>query len=91
VAKQLGACRRARVLKRDDYTCFWCAEKFLEGNLDVHHHVRTSMGGPDDDWNLVTVCRHHHLRLNVCAWDDLPEHVQVAYAAAVVRCEDVLA
>lgn len=31
-------------------------------NLEVHHVVYRSRGGPDDGWNLVTLCRFHHLR-----------------------------
>ena len=31
-------------------------------NLEVHHVVYRSRGGPDHGWNLVTLCRFHHQR-----------------------------
>ena len=56
---------RNRILERDDYTCLWCREQHHRGNLDVHHLVPRQLDGPDCDWNVVTMCRHHHLLMNV--------------------------
>lgn len=57
--------RRSRILERDAYTCLWCGERHHSGNLDVHHLVPRQLNGPDHDWNLATMCRHHHLLMTV--------------------------
>ena len=57
--------KRERILARDGHTCRWCGEQHLSGNLDVHHLVPRVLDGPDCDWNLTAMCRHHHLLMNV--------------------------
>jgi hypothetical protein len=64
---------RNRILARDDHTCLWCETRFDSGNLDVHHLVPRQLDGPDDDWNLSTLCRHHHLLMNVAAHPSLTQ------------------
>jgi hypothetical protein len=56
---------RKRILARDHYTCLWCGERHHAGNLDIHHLVPRQLDGPDRDWNLAVICRHHHLLMNV--------------------------
>ncbi len=56
---------RNRILARDDYTCLWCGERHLSGNLDIHHLVPRQLDGPGWDWNLAVMCRHHHLLMTV--------------------------
>lgn len=29
--------------------------------LEVHHIIFRSHGGPDVDWNLITLCKEHHM------------------------------
>lgn len=43
------------VLKRDDYTCFYCGKR--GGILEIDHILPVSKGGNDDLSNLVTACR----------------------------------
>ena len=43
---------RQRVLDRDYYTCQYCG---LEAD-SVDHVIPRSLGGLDDDWNLVASC-----------------------------------
>lgn len=47
----------AKVLARDGWRCRHC--KF-RSNLHVHHIVFRSELGPDESWNLVTLCNACH-------------------------------
>jgi hypothetical protein len=53
--------REHRVFARDGWRC---AVPGCRGQRELHaHHLWwRSAGGPDDDWNLVTLCAWHHLR-----------------------------
>jgi hypothetical protein len=46
-----------RVLRRDGWKCRNCG---FRANLHVHHIWFRSQGGPDDIWNLVTLCNACH-------------------------------
>lgn len=48
---------RRQVRQRDGNRCRWCG---TELNLQVHHINYRSQGGPDEDWNLITLCDEHH-------------------------------
>jgi hypothetical protein len=64
---------RDRILERDSYTCLWCEERYSKGNLEVHHLVPRQLDGPNRDWNVATMCCHHHLLMTVaqkgCRWE----------------------
>jgi len=48
---------RAVVLERDKHQCRACGQKH---GLDVHHVVMRSLGGSDDESNLLALCRDCH-------------------------------
>ena len=50
--------RREAVLHRDNYTCQCCGKKHTR--LEVHHIIFRSMGGTDDERNLITLCEKCH-------------------------------
>ena len=50
--------RREAVLHRDNYTCQCCGKKHVK--LEVHHIIFRSMGGTDDEKNLITLCEKCH-------------------------------
>ena len=50
--------RREAVLNRDNYTCQCCGKKHVR--LEVHHIIFRSMGGTDDERNLITLCEKYH-------------------------------
>lgn len=50
--------RREAVLHRDNYTCQCCSKKHTR--LEVHHIIYRSMGGTDDERNLITLCEKCH-------------------------------
>ena len=50
--------RREAVLHRDNYTCQCCGKKHVR--LEVHHIIFRSMGGADDERNLITLCEKCH-------------------------------
>ena len=52
------ASRREAVLHRDNYTCQCCGKKHVR--LEVHHIIFKSMGGTDDERNLITLCEKCH-------------------------------
>jgi len=45
---------RSRVFARDDYTCGYCGER--GGELECDHKDPVSLGGGDEDTNLITSC-----------------------------------
>lgn len=46
--------RREAILHRDNYTCQCCGKKHVR--LEVHHIIFRSLGGTDDERNLITLC-----------------------------------
>lgn len=54
-----GGGRRGRVRRRDGHCCQapGCTGR---GKLHVHHVLFRSLGGPDEEWNLVLVCSACH-------------------------------
>ena len=46
-----------QVLSRDGYKCRSC---FSRNSLHVHHIIFRSQQGPDEAWNLVTLCSSCH-------------------------------
>lgn len=50
--------RREAVLHRDNYTCQCCGKKHVR--LEVHHIIFRSLGGSDDEKNLITLCEKCH-------------------------------
>lgn len=50
--------RREAVLHRDNYTCQCCGRKHVR--LEIHHIIFRSMGGTDDERNLITLCEICH-------------------------------
>ena len=50
--------RREAVLNRDNYTCQCCGKKHVR--LEVHHIIFRSVGGTDDERNLITLCEKCH-------------------------------
>lgn len=60
--RKMTKARRRRILERDDWTC--CVNgcpKFYGWPLEVDHRIPLALGGSDDDDNLITICRIHHL------------------------------
>ena len=51
---------REKVLMRDSYKCHKCKEEFPTDELDVHHIVPKSHGGPSSSDNIQTLCKKHH-------------------------------
>jgi len=50
---------------RDNYRCQNCGAKAI----GVHHIIPRSLGGPDELWNLITICRACHPKLE---WQSNP-------------------
>lgn len=45
---------RAKIFKRDNYTCRYCGER--AGKLECDHIIPISRGGNNNETNLVTAC-----------------------------------
>jgi 5-methylcytosine-specific restriction endonuclease McrA len=56
------AVRKAEVLCRDGWKCQSCG---FRSNLHVHHIWFRSQGGPDELWNLITLCNTCHNGVHV--------------------------
>lgn len=57
----------AEVRERDRDSCRFCGDC----QVAVHHIVYRSHGGPDEPWNLISLCRTHHdwvHRINFPKW-----------------------
>ncbi|HUH14139.1 MAG TPA: HNH endonuclease [Longimicrobiales bacterium] len=48
--------RRERIFRRDDHTCVYCGERFLDEELSLDHVEPRVKGGDSSDGNLVTSC-----------------------------------
>lgn len=48
---------RKSIYKRDGYACALCGRA---DGLQIHHVVHRSQGGPNEPWNLVTLCPMCH-------------------------------
>jgi 5-methylcytosine-specific restriction endonuclease McrA len=57
------------VFGRDSWKCRNCGYR---GNLHVHHIVFRSNQGPDEDWNLVTLCDGCHDGIHKDVQDGVP-------------------
>jgi 5-methylcytosine-specific restriction endonuclease McrA len=59
------------ILKRDGWKCRSCG---LRQNLHVHHIQYRSHSGPDESWNLITLCNQCHEAVHrgdlTFGWDD---------------------
>lgn len=51
---------KLRVFERDNFRCMWCDSP---RDLDAHHVLARSHGGPDVPENIVTLCRRDHDRV----------------------------
>lgn len=49
---------RQEALKRDEHRCQFCTRT---ENLHVHHIRPRAMGGPDELWNLIVLCKDCHV------------------------------
>lgn len=45
-----------RIFWRDGFTCLYCGRRPPNVALEVDHYEPVSLGGADDDWNLITAC-----------------------------------
>jgi len=51
------------IRRRDNHTCQLCGKQ--QWNLDVHHIIPERLGGPSEDWNLITLCRSCHSSIDI--------------------------
>jgi 5-methylcytosine-specific restriction endonuclease McrA len=58
-----------RIRKMDDYECQSCGKKQSRKDRTflVHHIIPLKLGGPDEDWNLITLCESCHKRIELRA------------------------
>ena len=68
---------RFEILRRDDFACFYCN---ASGSIALHvdHVIPASLGGTDDQWNLVAACRD----CNLGKTDGMPTQEMVDRARA---------
>jgi len=50
-----------KIMIRDDFTCKICKVKGIK--LNVHHIIPRSIGGTEDNSNLITLCKSCHARM----------------------------
>ena len=55
---------RDKILQRDKYRCQKCKDEFPTDELDIHHIVSKSHGGPSNSENVQTLCKKHHRLLH---------------------------
>lgn len=67
------------ILKRDGYKCRSCGAR---QGLSVHHIIFRSDEGPDESWNLLTLCIGCHTGIHVDVQDGVHGLVIVTPADA---------
>ena len=72
--------RREAVLHRDNYTCQCCGKKYVR--LEIHHVVFRSLGGSDDEKNLITLCEKCHKAIHdgILILTKKPKKLNLKYA-----------
>jgi 5-methylcytosine-specific restriction endonuclease McrA len=51
-----------RIMERDNWRCQFCGAR---SNLQVHHIIFRSHGGPDSEKNLITLCVTCHEQIHL--------------------------
>ena len=81
--------RREAVLHRDNYTCQCCGKKHVR--LEVHHIIFRSMGGTDDERNLITLCEKCHKMVHdgILILTKKPKRLNLKYATqmSIIRSQ----
>ena len=81
--------RREAVLHRDNYTCQCCGKKHVK--LEVHHIIFRSMGGTDDERNLITLCEKCHKAIHdgILILTKKPKKLNLKYATqmSIIRSQ----
>lgn len=81
--------RREAVLNRDNYTCQCCGKKHVR--LEVHHIIFRSMGGTDDEKNLITLCEKCHKAIHngILILTIKPKKLRLKYATqmSIIRSQ----
>lgn len=74
------ASRREAILHRDNYTCQCCGKKHTR--LEVHHIIFRSLGGTDDECNLITLCEKCHKLIHdgILVLTKKPKRMKLKYA-----------
>jgi 5-methylcytosine-specific restriction endonuclease McrA len=54
---------RMKIMERDNWRCQFCGTR---SNLQVHHIIYRSHGGPDSENNLITACVTCHEEIHLC-------------------------
>lgn len=72
--------RREAVLYRDNYVYQCCGKKHVR--LEVHHIIFRSMGGTDDEKNLITLCEKCHKAVHdgILVLTKKPKKLNLKYA-----------
>ena len=81
--------RREAILHRDNYTCQCCGKKHVR--LEVHHIVFRSLGGSDDEKNLITLCEKCHKAIHdgILILTKTPKKLNLKYAThmSIIRSQ----
>ena len=81
--------RREAVLHRDNYTCQCCGKKHVR--LEVHHIIFRSLGGTDDERNLITLCEKCHKAIHdgILVLTKKPKKLNLKYATqmSIIRSQ----
>ena len=81
--------RREAILHRDNYTCQCCGKK--HERLEVHHIIFRSLGGTDDEKNLITLCEKCHKAVHdgILILTKKPKKLNLKYAThmSIIRSQ----
>ena len=61
-ARREAALLRLKIMERDNWRCQFCGDR---SNLQVHHIIYRSHGGPDSENNLITACVTCHEQIHL--------------------------
>jgi hypothetical protein len=78
--------RDKKALKAAKAELFCVAEGwFCRDPMDCAHIRSRGSGGPDEPWNLVSLCRHHHAMQHSQGWKWMSEHFPGVREALLLR------
>lgn len=75
------------VHKRDNYTCYYCGEKFERNELHIDHIIPKSKGGKDILENFVSACIKCNLIKGNLSVSEFIARIRIKYIGAKLELE----
>lgn len=85
---------RFKILERDNHRCAYCGASAPEAKLHVDHIIPASLGGTEDEDNLITACGDcnigKHTRLSTHTLDTKTKDINELIQSAIAHKERII-